>query len=82
MGVPGMMAILLLFGALLREYVRFWRSGDRRLMMIGACGIVLLLGVFLRHMVNDIFVRDHALLFWAINGMLLGIGCRQRLQLG
>ncbi len=76
MGLPGMVAILLVFGALLREYLRFWRSGDRRLVMIGVCGIALVLGVFLRNMVNDMFVRDQALLFWALNGMLLGLGCR------
>ena len=44
--------------------------------MIGVCGIALVLGVFLRNMVNDMFVRDQALLFWALNGMLLGLGCR------
>ncbi len=77
MGLPGMVAILLVFGALLREYLRFWRSGDRRLVMLGVCGIALVLGVFLRNMVNDMFVRDQALLFWALNGMLLGLGCRQ-----
>ena len=76
MGLPGMVAILLVFGALLREYLRFWRSGDRRLVMLGVCGIALVLGVFLRNMVNDMFVRDQALLFWALNGILLGLGCR------
>ena len=45
--------------------------------MLGVCGIALVLGVFLRNMVNDMFVRDQALLFWALNGMLLGLGCRQ-----
>jgi hypothetical protein len=28
-------------------------------------------------MVNDFFVRDEALLFWALNGLLLGWGQRQ-----
>lgn len=77
MGVPGMLALLLLIAALLREYARFWRSDDPGLRMIGACGMALVLGVFSRNMANDMFVRDAALLFWALNGMLLGLGRRQ-----
>lgn len=77
MGVPGMLALLLLIAALLREYARFWQAEDPGLRMIGACGMVLVLGVFSRNMANDMFVRDAALLFWALNGMLLGLGRRQ-----
>ncbi len=80
MGIPGMLAILLVFGGLIREYACFWRSDDRRLRMLGVCGIVLVLGVLSRNMVNDMFLRDQALLFWALNGILLGVGCRQRLK--
>ena len=80
MGVPGMLALLIIFWALLREYASFWRTGDRQLRMIGACGIVLVAGVFSRNMVNDLFLRDLSILFWALNGVLLGLGCRQRLQ--
>ena len=81
MGIPGMLALLVVFGALLREYGRFARLGDRPLRMIGVCGIALTLGVFSRNMVDDFFVRDQALLFWALNGILLGIGSRQYRQL-
>jgi O-antigen ligase len=77
MGIPGMLVLLMVFGALLREYVRLWQSEDQGLKMIGACGMVLVLGVFARNMVNDMFVRDAALLFWALNGMLLGFGRRK-----
>jgi O-antigen ligase len=77
MGIPGMVVLLMVFGALLREYARLWQSEDQGLKMIGACGMVLVLGVFARNMVNDMFVRDTALLFWALNGMLLGFGRRK-----
>jgi O-antigen ligase len=77
MGVPGMLVLLMVFGTLLREYERLWQSGDQDLRMIAACGIALVLGVFSRNMVNDMFVRDAALLFWALNGMLLGFGRRR-----
>lgn len=77
MGIAGMLVLLVVFGALLREYARLWQSNDQNLKMIGACGIVLVLGVFSRNMANDMFVRDAALLFWALNGMLLGLGRRR-----
>lgn len=77
LGIPGMLVLLMVFGALLREYARLWQSDDQGLRLIGACGMVLVLGVFSCNMVNDMFVRDVALLFWALNGMLLGLGRRQ-----
>ena len=76
MGIPGMLVILLLFGALGRQYLEFCRSPDRKLKLLGVCGIALVLGVFARNMVNDLFLRDGALLFWALNGSFLGLGLR------
>ena len=76
MGIPGMLVILLLFGALGWQYLQFTRSADRKLKLLGVCGIALVLGVFARNMVNDLFLRDGALLFWALNGSFLGLGLR------
>jgi hypothetical protein len=36
--------------------------------------------MLLRNQVNDMFVRDEAILFWALNGMLLGLGRRLRFR--
>lgn len=76
MGLPGIAVLLLLFGCLLREYWRFTLEQDRRLQLLGAAGITLVVGVFLRNQANDFFVRDMAILFWALNGALLGLGSR------
>ena len=76
MGIPGMLVILLLFGALGWQYLKFCRASNRRLKLLGVCGIALVLGVFARNMVNDLFLRDGALLFWALNGSFLGLGLR------
>lgn len=76
MGVPGMLAIIFLFFALSRQYWQFCHASDRRLRLLGACGIALVGGVFARNMVNDLFMRDGALLFWALNGIFLGLGLR------
>ncbi len=77
MGIPGMVAILLLFLALLWEYLKLLRHEDPQARLIGVAGILLLVGVFLRNMVNDFFVRDGSILFWALNGAFLGVALRR-----
>ena len=72
MGVPGMIAILLVFFALLRRFRAISQAEDRVTAMAGICGLLLLLGVVARNLTNDFFVRDLSLLFWSIAGMLLG----------
>jgi O-antigen ligase len=71
-GVPGIVAIMLLFAAL---GTRFWRlslQGPMLDRLVAMAGIAMVAGVFARNTVNDFFVRDGALLFWALAGMLLG----------
>ena len=72
MGIPGMIAILLLFFALLRRFWALSRADDRIVAMAGICGVLLVIGVVARNLTNDFFQRDLALLFWSIAGMLLG----------
>ena len=72
MGLPGMIAILLLFFALAREFWRLSRADDRTVSMAGICGVLLVIGVVARNFTNDFFQRDLALLFWSVAGMLLG----------
>ncbi len=72
MGVPGMIAILLLFFALLRKFWELSRAEDRIVAMAGISGVLLVVGVVARNLTNDFFQRDLALLFWSIAGMLLG----------
>ncbi len=72
MGIPGMIAILLLFFALLRKFWQLSRADDRVVAMAGICGVLLVVGVVARNLTNDFFQRDLALLFWSIAGMLLG----------
>ncbi|MBI5912405.1 MAG: O-antigen ligase family protein [Betaproteobacteria bacterium] len=72
MGIPGMIAILLLFFALLRNFWKLSRAEDRIVAMAGISGVLLVVGVVARNLTNDFFQRDLALLFWAIAGMLLG----------
>lgn len=72
MGVPGLLAILLVFFALLRSFWELSRADDRVIAMAGICGVLLVIGVVVRNLANDFFQRDLALMFWSIAGMLLG----------
>jgi len=81
MGLPGILALGWVFFSLLREYWRFYNSTDEKLKLLGIAGLMLVLGVVLRNQVNDMFIRDAAILFWVVNGALLGYGHRRSRQL-
>ena len=81
MGLPGILALGWVFFSLLREYWRFYNSTDEKLKLLGIAGLMLILGVVLRNQVNDMFIRDAAILFWAVNGALLGYGHRRSRRL-
>ena len=76
MGVPGILVMVLLFCAVLREYWRLYRSDLRLLQWIGACGIAMVIGMLVKNMTDHFFTRDLALMFWALVGMSLGYAKR------
>jgi O-antigen ligase len=66
MGVPGMLAL----GALFAGFgVLFWNAGSGPSSWVGVTGLVLLAGVVMRNQLNDFFIRDMSLLFWALIGL-------------
>ncbi len=76
-GLPGVAAVLVLFAAL---FWRFWRislGGEPAARLAGLAGAAMVAGVFTRNLFNDFFIRDGALLFWALAGMLLGYAVRK-----
>jgi O-antigen ligase len=77
MGLQGIAILAVLFLALLREYVRLWRTGDPLARNIGIAGAALVVGVVIKSMTDTHFGREVTLYFWAIMGMLLGFGRRQ-----
>lgn len=76
MGAPGIAAMLFIFGAVLLEYWRLYRSNHRLAQWLGACGIAMVAAVLVRNMTDDFFRRDLALLFWSLVGASLGYGHR------
>lgn len=76
MGIPGMLAFLLLWYALLRAFTQHLRGAARERAMAIA-GIATLATIFVKNMTDDFFVRDMALWFWLVAGVLLGSLQRQ-----
>lgn len=76
-GVPGMVAVLALFAALAWRFWRLAVRGDRLTRLTGLAGAAMVAGVLARNMANDFFVRDGALLFWALAGVLFGYALRR-----
>lgn len=77
MGWPGMLVLLGLFLSLCREYWRHLHRPQAFSRLAAIAGIMLVIGVVTRNMTNDFFLRDGALMFWALNGALLGFLSRR-----
>lgn len=76
MGIPGMIVLIILFGAVVLQFRKLCGSENRDARLIGVAGISLVAAVLLKSMVDDLFVRHLALLFWSLVGMGLGYGNR------
>ena len=79
-GVIGGVLILAVFASLLSCFTSMIRRDDRSETLtrtVGLCGVLLVVGIFARNMVDDFFIRQNAILFWAIVGMLLGLGMKR-----
>lgn len=79
LGIGGAFIILFLFFAIGREYWGLSKAADPQLRLVGIAGLTLVAGVFLKNLTDDFFVRDNALLFWALAGMSLGYARRRSL---
>ncbi|MGH2509504.1 MAG: O-antigen ligase family protein [Ktedonobacteraceae bacterium] len=71
-GIPGMILLLFLFAALVREFWRLYVTPRPEIWMIGTFGLTLLVGAALKSMTDNSIIREDALLFWSLIGMSLG----------
>jgi O-antigen ligase len=78
MGVWGIALIVLIFGLVLGMLWRALRSGDAALAPYALAAVAMVIGMFAKNLTDDLFVRQSALLYWAIAGMTLGAHARRR----
>lgn len=70
-GVPGVLVVLALFASLTLAFAQRLREpGLGR--VLGACGLAMVGGFFLRNQLDDFFFRQSLLLFACLAGLLLG----------
>jgi len=74
LGVTGLGILVAMFATLALAYRRYLSHPPTRL--LGAIGLAVLAAFVVKNLTDDFFVRQNALVFWAVNGMLLGLGER------
>jgi O-antigen ligase len=76
LGLAGLGVFVVLLLAMSREYVRYLR--DAVAAPLGIMGLALIAGFIVKSLTDDFLHRHNALMFWALNGMLLGLGRRRK----
>ena len=77
-GVPGLLLLLLLLSATAREGWRLARDQDDAAAACGIALIAVIAGMIVRNITDVLWVRQNALLYWGIVGILLGWGAKLR----
>jgi O-antigen ligase len=76
LGVVGLALFLGVLFTFAREYARF--LADPVLAPLGVIGLAILAGFMTKNLTDDFLHRHNAQVFWALNGMLLGLGAHTR----
>lgn len=71
MGIPGMLAFLMLWIALGVELLRHIRARSAS-SALATAGLAVIAAIFMKNMSDDYFVRNVALVFWLMLGLLIG----------
>lgn len=76
LGFPGLALFVLLLASLAHAHGRRLANPGTR--VLAALGLAVLAAFVAKSLTDDFFGRHNALVFWALNGMLLGPGARAR----
>ena len=76
-GAIGMLLFTAFIGALAMRYLRFARSRDDTLALVGVAGLSLVAGFIARNITDDFLFRSNAKELWAMTAFLLGYGTRR-----
>ncbi len=77
-GLPGLAAFVALLVSVAIAFGRMARSGDTGTAAIGAAGLAVVVGVVLKNLTDDFFIRQNAMLFWSLTGAALGAGAARQ----
>ena len=76
LGLAGLAIFIALWFFLARHYWRMLTIPT--VAPLGVIGLTLLTGFLVKNLTDDFFHRHNGLVFWALNGMLLGLASRNR----
>lgn len=72
MGFPGMLAFVALWFALVRELFLHATKTRSHVAPLAIAGFSAVIAIFTKNMTDDFFVRNNALFFWLVIGLLIG----------
>jgi hypothetical protein len=76
-GAVGMLLLTAFIVALALRFLRFVRSRDNTLALLGVAGLTLVVGFVARNLTDDFLFRSNAKELWAMTAFLLGYGMRR-----
>ncbi len=77
LGFPGIVLLLVLFASIAAAGLRQARSRDPLARACGVALVALVAGTVTRNLSDDLWVRQNALLFWLVVGVLSGVAERR-----
>ena len=78
LGLPGLALLLLLLGSTVRQGWHMARSADAGAATCGIALVAIVVGMVMRNLTDVLWVRQSALLYWGLVGVLLAWGGRAR----
>jgi O-antigen ligase len=78
LGAPGVLLLLALLAATLREGWRLARDPSPEAAACGIAVVAVLAGMVVRNMTDALLVRQNALLYWGVTAVLLAWGVKSR----
>lgn len=81
-GIPGLLLLVLLLGATVREGWRIAQAPNDLAIACGVAVIAVVAGMLVRNMTDALWIRQNALLYWAVLGVLFAWGHRPRAGAG
>jgi O-antigen ligase len=80
LGLLGPVVLIFIFCSVAKEFWKLLGSPVKKLRTLGIAGIAVVTGIFAEGIIEDMFIRHIAWLFWALVGMILGYAMNKRAE--